>query len=98
MSSFIAWPTFFGPTKIEKFATRLDTQLKTQVSQIWNENEQAELNLALEKKKIEESNFWSELIDKVSHPETIDYSFLKKYGIIFLIFFLALWYFSRRRK
>ena len=90
---------FDNPNKeIEDFSTSLEAGLKKQLSQIQIENEQAKLNLALEKKAIEESNFWSELIDKVSHPETIDYSFLKKYGIIFLIFFLALWYFSRRRK
>lgn len=97
MSSFIAWPTFSGSTRIEKFATRLDTQFKAQISQIWNENEQAELNLALEKERIEQANFWSDLIDKINHPESIDFSFLKKYGIIFLIFFLALWYFRKSR-
>jgi len=82
---------------LRSLRAQLNTQLLKQQSEIWNVSEQGKLELALEKEKIEESNFWSDLIDKISHPETIDYSFLKKYGIIFLVFFLALWYFSKSR-
>ena len=89
---------FTNPNKkIEDFTTELETGLKTEQSEIWNKAEQQKLDLALEKKAIEESNFWSDLIDKINHPETIDYSFLKKYGIIFLVFFLILWYFHKPR-
>jgi len=96
MNSFISF--FSNPSpEIESFSKALDIGLKEQLSKIQNENEQAKLNLALEKKAIEETNFWSDLIDKINHPETIDYSFLKKYGIIFLLFFLILWYFHKPR-
>jgi len=82
---------------LRSLRAQLNTQLLKQQSEIWNVSEQGKLELALEKEKIEESNFWSDLIDKINHPESIDYSFLKKYGIIFLLFFLALWYFHKPR-
>jgi len=82
---------------LRSLRAQLNTQLLKQQSEIWNVSEQGKLELALEKEKIEESNFWSDLIDKINYPETIDYSFLKKYGIIFLLFFLILWYFHKPR-
>jgi len=82
---------------LRSLRAQLNTQLLKQQSEIWNVSEQGKLELALEKEKIEESNFWSDLIDKINRPETIDYSFLKQYGIIFLVFFLILWYLHKPR-
>jgi len=62
---------------------------------------QGEENLIEIKKgesELKEHEFWVDITKAITNPETIDLTFLKNYGIIFLIFFIGLWYLTKRRK
>ncbi len=79
------------------YQQKLYRAFNLQISNVYNWGEQAKVEYLREIEKLEEWNFLSDLIDKINNPEKIDYSFLKKYGLIFLIFFILLWYLTRRK-
>lgn len=81
--------------RLYELQARQNTALEIKQAELFNEGEQAKANIAVAQKEVEDYNLWQELIAKVSNPETIDYAFLKKYGFLFFIFFLALWYFTK---
>src|SRR3972149_7555247 len=62
---------------------------------------QAEQNLIETKQaenELKQHEFWVDITKAITNPETIDLSFLMKYGVLFLIFFILLWYLIKRRK
>jgi len=81
-----------------KYLPALLKQEATYKSNIKIEGEKALIEVAQAESELEEHEFWNDIIKVINNPETIDLTFLKKYGIIFLVFFILLWYLTRRRK
>ena len=94
---------------MEKLFSRFTCAREQQNDFLLTQERQSQSNLAIAQEKalinvkkaesdLEEHEGWVEITKALANPETIDLDFLKKYGIIFLIFFIGLWYLTKRRK
>lgn len=81
-----------------KYLPALLKQEATYKTNLQIEGEKAKIEIAQAETDLKEHEFYNDLIKVINNPETIDLTFLKKYGIIFLIFFILLWYLTKRRK